>query len=146
MVHGNFDDGIESISFVTADIYHSFDDKRLELLNPEFLVEAVDHFHDGDVLGSDGIHTSFLSLPPFSLVRTAISLLVGDCIFLDSLWTGGCPSWSFIALPDFALSTSAIQRYGSVEGCFLWIEMEGGVLFFDWYWFGDMFENIYVAD
>lgn len=98
------------------------DDERHELPNPEFPVEIVDHSHDVDsdlvddslsgpatqelsVMSSDGIHSSILSLSPISLDMTVISLLIGDFIFFDSLWTSGCPSWNHIALPDFILTT-----------------------------------------
>ncbi|XP_059076799.1 uncharacterized protein LOC131039516 [Cryptomeria japonica] len=77
---------------------------------------------------------------------TAISLLIGDFIFFDSLRTSGCPVWNHTELLDFALTTLAIQQYGNVEGYLFWIEMECGVIFFDWHWFDDMFDIIYAAD
>lgn len=102
-------------------------------------------FQELSVLGSEGIHTSFLRLSSFSLDRAALYLLLGDFIIFDFLWTGGCSRWDHVAFPDFSLSTSMIQWSRSVEGCFFLIETECGLFYFDWHWFGHMFEIIYVA-
>lgn len=55
------------------------------------------------------MHTSFLSLSPISLDMEAISLLVGDFIFFDSLRTSDCPRWNHVAYPDISLSTIVYQ-------------------------------------
>lgn len=114
----------------------------------DFLDETCSQsdFHVLSVSGSEGVYTTILRLSSISLDGAVVYLLLGDFILFDFFWTSGCPSWNQIALPDFILNTLAIQWYGSIDECFSWIEMECGWFSFDWHWFGDMFEIIYVAD
>lgn len=84
----------------------------------------------------DGIHTSSSSLSSTSIDMAVVSLLIGDSIVFDSLWTSGCPSWNHLLL-DLALTTSMIQ-YEGIEECFF-------ATFVVWHWYDDVYDIIQVA-
>ena len=84
----------------------------------------------------DGIHTSSSSLSSTSIDMAVLSLLIGDSIVFDSLWTSGCPSRNHLLL-DLALTTSMIQ-YEGIEECFFGT-------FVVWHWYDDVYDIIQVA-
>lgn len=80
------------------------------------------------------------SLTPLHM--TAVSLLIGDYLFLGFGGINVCPGKDRLALVDLAGSTLVFQQYGSVQRCILEIETESRVYYMDWNWFDNMFDNL----